>query len=497
MESVTRRASEWKYNLTVALMVFITASVLVLVISQASVDSKNVFYAVLLSNILLVGYLMLLRDISLGVILYLYSLTFLNHYWRLVIPGRWPDIDLPRMMFVFIWFVILIETVVGGRRLQPRTRIETAMLFLLTVILVVMVTKGHLQIRQFLNGYAIPFAMFVCAKNIFKTKDQLQRFLLWLAVPLCIYFPVNHMFEYFRLTQFVFPRYILSPEISGQEVVWGGRAMGAFLQPVATGSAMVTMYLLGMYKLSKMGGVVPRLIKVFITLLTPVAVFFTHTRSVYLGYFAAMVILLLFSRKQRLAALFVIVAVILGILGNWSNVTTGNRQAGGLATRDTVQGRLVLAEVSLRMFQDRPFVGVGFTRFQEYSHIYVRTVRSTVLGYREAWIGKHVNQHNQLLTVLTEIGLIGFIPLVLIYCWLFMVFIRARRTQVESYDSDFVVTVWAIWVGYMINIQFMEPRFFEFMNAFPYILAGIVVGGYQRAMLKSGITGFERKESVK
>lgn len=136
------------------------------------------------------------------------------------------------------------------------------------------------------------------------------------------------------------------------------------------------------------------------------------------------------------------------------------------------------------MFADRPFVGVGFTRFKDYAGPYVADVEATILGYREAWVAKRVGQHNHFLTVLTEIGLIGFVPLVLVYFFLLRTLWKAHGAGTESYDGDFVVAVWAVWAGYIINILFIEPRFFEFMNVFPFILAGIVVGGYQRAMLK-------------
>jgi O-antigen ligase len=147
-------------------------------------------------------------------------------------------------------------------------------------------------------------------------------------------------------------------------------------------------------------------------------------------------------------------------------------------------GRLVLAEVSMKMFMDRPFVGVGFTRFIEYSQPYVGTVRSTILGYREHWIGKEVNQHNELFCVLTEIGLIGFIPLLLIYGMMLRFLFKARSVKAENYDSELVVSIIAIWAGYLTNIQFMVPRFYEFMNTLPFLLGGIVYGGYQREMLK-------------
>jgi O-antigen ligase len=347
-----------------------------------------------------------------------------------------------------------------------------------------MLTKGHLIIRQFLNGYAVPFAMFVCAKNSFRSKKEVDRFLLWFAVPLSIYFPLNHIFEHYRITQLVFPRYILSPVIAGVEIQWGERALGAFLQPVATGMAMVSVYVLSLYRLSIMRGTFPKLVRVFITLITPIAVFFSYTRSVYLGFFAAMAVLGLFSRRQRLIGMFIIVAVVLGVLGNWSNVTTSERSAGGLATEHTAMARLVLAEVSMKMFADRPFVGVGFTRFMEYSPAYVKTVRTTLLGYKESWIGQNVNQHNQLLTILTEIGLIGFLPLVFLYITLWRTLHRAVKVDSDNYDRELVVTIWAVWAGYTMNILFMEPRFFEFMNVLPYICAGIIVGGYQRAMLR-------------
>jgi hypothetical protein len=479
-----RTESEWKYRLAVWTLVCVSAFLLIFAIYHNNVDNKNIFYGVLVANVLLIGYIVLLKEISLGIIIYLYSLTFLNYYWRFVLPGRWPDLDIPRLMFTFIWFVILLEALVGGRRLLPRTTPEYAMLALLVAILAVMLTKGHIIIRQFLNGYAVPFAMFVCAKNSFRTKKDVDRFLLWFAVPLSIYFPLNHIFEHYRITQLVFPRYILSPVIAGVEIQWGERALGAFLQPVATGMAMVSVYVLSLYRLSLMRGALPKLLRVFITLITPVAVFFSYTRNVYLAFFASITILFLFSRKQRKIGMFIIFMVVLGVLGNWSNITTEERSAGGLATEHTAMARLVLAEASMKMFMDRPFVGVGFTRFLEYSPAYVRTIRTTLLGYKEAWIGQSVNQHNQFLTILTEIGLIGFIPLVIIYVTIWRYLLKARHIQSGNFDYELVVTVMAIWAGYTLNVMFMEPRFFEFMNVLPYIFAGLIIGGYQRATLK-------------
>ncbi len=451
--------------------------------SKAALQFKTLFYGLVLSNVLVAAYLLLIKDMSYGILVYLYSLTFLNFYWRIVLPGKWPDLDIPRLVFVFLWLIFLLEVGLGVRRLLPRTNAEIAMLGVVIAIVISMSTNGVVQIRQLLNGFAIPYAVFVVAKNIFRTEKDINKLVYLVAVPISIYFPVNHIFEHYRMTQFVFPRYILSPQVAGQEIFWGGRTMGVFLQPSATGMATVSIFVLSLYGLSKRGGALAKIVAMIITLLTPVGVFFTYTRSVYLGFFMAMLGLAIFSRKMKIYAIVIITMIILGILANWSNIKTEKREVGGLATKHTVQSRLVLYQASLSMFLDHPFRGVGFKRFQEKALPYIRRVRTTFLGYRESWMGKNLNMHNHFLNTLNEVGLMGFIPLVLVYYFIFKILIPARRRPTPAYDSDFVVAVWAIFAQYISNAMFMEPRFFEFMNVFPFMMAGIVIGGQQRLKL--------------
>ena len=472
-----------KLPVTFFVLVAVSVAIGIYAGSKAAFQFKTMFYALILSNVLIAAYLLLIKNVTYGILVYLYSLTFLNFYWRIVLPGRWPDLDIPRLVFVFLWLVFLLEVALGVRKLLPRTKIEIAMLFVVAAVILSMSTNGRVQIRQLLNGFAIPYAMFVVSKNVFRTEKEINRLIYLLAVPLSIYFPVNHMFEHYRLHQFVFPRYILSPQIAGQEIYWGQRTMGVFLQPSATGMAMVSIFVLSLYGLSKSKRALSKIVAAFITMLTPVAVFFTYTRSVYLGFFMAMTILALFSRRMKIYGIIIISMIFLGILANWDNVKTENRAAGGLATKHTVQSRLVLYQAGLAMFQDHPFRGVGFMRFQDEALPYVRQVRTTLLGYREAWMGKNLNMHNHFLNMLIEVGLIGFVPLVLVYYFTFRILIPARKRPTPAYDSDFVVAVWAVFAQYLSNAMFMEPRFFEFMNVLPFMLAAIIIGGQQRLRL--------------
>jgi O-antigen ligase len=132
---------------------------------------------------------------------------------------------------------------------------------------------------------------------------------------------------------------------------------------------------------------------------------------------------------------------------------------------------------------DHPFVGVGFHDFEEHSLPYVRQVRSTVFGVRESWQGKTIKQHNHFLNTMTEVGLLGLVPQLLMFYFLFRILYKARKVHDDAVDHDFVVVIWAILAEYLTNAMFMEPRFYEFMNVLPFLLAGIVVGSYQRKRL--------------
>jgi O-antigen ligase len=449
----------------------------------SGLNVEALFRVLVLTNVLVVAYIVLLRSVVAGLVIYLYALVFLNYYWRIVIPGLWPDLDIPRLMFAFLWLLFVLEILLGRRPILPNTAVGTMMLWVIGAIILSEFITGKVIVGQFLNGFIIPYSMFMLCKNVFTDRRQVDRFVFWLAIPLSFYFPVTSILEHYEVYALIFPTYIGQAVVADVEIYWGGRAMGAFLQPVATGFAMIAMYVLAMYCLSRLKGAFAKLYMLIISIVTPIGIFFTYTRSVFVGFFTAMVVLFLFSRRLKMPAFVLIVGIGLAVMGNWSSVKTGNREAGGLATYDTAQGRMVLAQASLRMFMDHPFFGVGFTQFIGHAEPYVSQVRSTVLGYKEAWIGLAVNQHNQLLTVLTEIGLVGFVPLVLLYYLLLRTLWKARFVPADSFDTDFVVVVAAVVGTYLAEVLFVEPRYFEFMNTFPFMLAGIVAGGYHRAMI--------------
>jgi hypothetical protein len=488
LRSITDALESGRFSYTFLLLLAFSLGIGVLAGSRTMLSPKLLLTALAILNALLLAYLLLLRSMVFGVIAYLLSIAFLQYQWVWILPGALPDLAIHRLIFVFIWMVFLLEIGTGGRRMLPNTRIELAMMAMVLSVVLSLILFGGGAIRLMLNGFALPYAMFIVAKNIFKTEEDLRRLFVWMILPLSIYFPVNHIFEIYGLEQLVFPRYILDPNVGGESGVFGVRAIGAFLQPVATGFAMISCFYLSLYYLSRKSGALSRIVTVFLVLITPPAIYFIYTRSVYLGFFLSLIVLMVMSKRLKILAIIMIMMIGVGFVVNLENALTSDRTQGGLAVKSTAIQRLVLLEASLNMFKDRPFLGVGFNRFSQFSVEYVRQIRTTALGYRESFMGKHIAQHNHWLNTLTELGLSGFVPLLLVYIFMLSMFRKALSQHDHVIDRDFVVVVIAIWVEFMTNMMFMEPRFFEFMNVFLFITAGVVTGSYQRSLLAGGIS---------
>lgn len=449
-----------------------------------NMNLASFFRVLVLANVFLVGYLVLLRNLIAGIFVYLYSLVFLNYYWRIILPGLWPDLDIPRLMFVFIWLVFLLEVMMSRRRMLPAGAMGIMMLLIMGAVLLSMFVTGKISIRPFLNGFVIPYAMFAICRNVFTGKRDTERFISLLTLPLALYLPVTAIFEHLKMYSLVFPRYIGQTMVGEVELSWGGRAMGAFIQPAVTGMVMSSVFILAMTSLSRMKGGWARLYSFVVVVLTPIGVFFTYTRSAYLGFAAVLLVLVIYSKRLRVTAGVLLVAIGLAMLGNWSTVSSSNREAGGLAVTETAESRLVVAEASMQMFLDNPLLGCGFDQYLDKSLPYVMQIRSTVFGLKGAGGAEATNQHNQFISVLTEIGLVGFVPFVILYVLIFRLLGRAMRVETEEYDRDFVIAVVGVMAAYVSAIMFIEPRWFEFLNTFPMILLGIVSGGYERAVAR-------------
>lgn len=324
----------------------------------------------------------------------------------------------------------------------------------------------------FINGYLMPFTAFIFARAYLceeKSLELLFHFLFYFGV----YLSVMAFFEFFHLRQYVVPGYINDPEI------WLhlDRARGPFLNAAFNGTAINIGFLCGIQLLPRKEGATKIAYIVMLMLFFP-AVFFTQTRSVYLGFMITLAALLFFYRTsfpkwKTFTAPLLLVGVV--VLANIPNMFSPDRRTGGILQMAEVDERLALIKRSFLIFTDHPFFGVGMGQFTHISELY-RGLIPVPSSYTE------LIQHNHLLGMLVELGLIGTIVyLLLIGCFFRHLYLLIdRMPEAGFFGPNFLLVSVLMMIVYLNNNVFVEPSFFLFVNAVFFTCTGILEGMYNR-----------------
>ncbi len=203
--------------------------------------------------------------------------------------------------------------------------------------------------------------------------------------------------------QFVFPRYITSPEFSE----FFGRGRGPFLNPVANGivqSVGLCAALLWWPRLRRRG----QLLLLAAMPLFAWGIYSTLTRSVWMGAGLGVLVVVGLATPKAWRAAVVASALVGSLLVaavSWESLMTFKRDKGLDAelTAESAKLRPILALVAWHMFLDRPLLGCGFGQYP-YEMLPYLADRTTELPLEKV---RPFVQHNVFLALLTETGLVG------------------------------------------------------------------------------------------
>jgi hypothetical protein len=332
----------------------------------------------------------------------------------------------------------------------------------------------------FITGYLFPFIVFVFAKN-YIVREEDVTFILQALFYFGIYLSITAFFEYTNLRQFIFPRYIADPEIG---IHWD-RARGPFLNAAFNGVGILIGFISGLHLLQKKTGIAKAFHQTALLFFFP-AVFFTLTRSVYLGMLITLFIFLGWYKtsfsKWKLISLPLAVVLIVG-MANSPRLLSSERREGGVAQVGEVEIRLALLKRSIFMFSEQPFAGVGLAQFVPAS---IRSYKGPVANIEE--YARDTFQHNHLLAVAAELGITGLMT----YLTLIVLILRRLKQLVGKLPvkgimgNNLRVAIFAIWCVYLNNNLFVEPAHSIFVNSVPFLFAGLADGLYTRS-LESGL----------
>jgi hypothetical protein len=399
------------------------------------------------------------------------------------------DITIERLLFLILLFFLTMGSFAGKVRFKTNISIEISMMVFAVICVFSMLRTGFYPSTPdfpspwfvFITGYLFPFIVFVFAKNYVRNENEVQ---LLLQALFCfgMYLSLIAFFEFFNFRQFVFPQYINNPEIQ----IHLDRARGPFLNAAFNGVGILVGFICGIHLVEKKKGFVRIFYQSALMLFFP-AIFFTQTRSVYLGMLIVMVLFWGWYDtpfpKWKLVSLPLTVVLILAMAYS-PQLLSNERREGGIYQTEEMDIRMTLIQKSVFLFSEHPFAGVGLAQFIPAS---VKEYKGRIPFIAESAASPEF-QHNHLLGLAVELGAGGLIV------YLSIIFLILKRLCQLSgklqttglMGNNLRLVILSVWCVYLCNNLFVEPSNAIFINATPFVFAGIADGLYTRS-LQSGL----------
>ncbi len=441
----------------------------------------TVFYALAALIAVVWGTVFLTRGSLLGGGLVVLVVAAVFGYEFLHFEGGPMPLTLDRMLLPALVAAYAIQRWLGRVRPEPLGRAE----WLLIAFLGLMFVSGCLAgwqigasgiignaqpLVRLLFGYMVPFTLYWIARGARADEKQVAMVQAGVAL-LGVYLGVMGLLEISRQWWAVFPRHIADPTCG----IHFGRARGPMVHAVRYGLWLSVCLLAAWTWRPRL----PRVGQLALLAALPVmlaAVFFSYTRSVWLGFAGGAVIVLGLSLRGRWRPLVLGSVLGLGLivaLVGSDSLIGFRREQSAQETRHSASLRTSFAYVSWQMFLDRPLLGFGFGQFPKAKMPYLYD-RNTELDLEFI---RPLVHHNHFLCVLTETGLVGFgLFLAVLACWAARGWTLARCDDVPQYartQGILLLGALAVWTA---QLALHDLSFSVVDNSLIFFLAGLTMG---------------------
>jgi|GEM_PF-1585862 len=420
------------------------------------------------------------KDFCIGIYIWLLSVLFFK-YERISLAGSFlPDLSIDRVLFLFLIVVFGIELFTHRQAFFSPGSIGWAMFLFCFIAIVSMIWNGliikeggRLSIGQLLTGYIFPFSMFFIAQHIYYDRYKREGFVKFIIL-LGLYLGVTAILEHYGINRFIWPRYITDPYFG----IHFGRARGPFAQAAFNGTVLGFAFVASTYFLFSCGreNILWKILSIMLLVISPIALFFTYTRGTWIGGLLGFIIITwFFLRHRKMLTLLTVGFLAIAII--FTGIFLLDEKAIRMAisraySEQPVYDRLNLYIASLNMFKDSPLFGIGFGKFSDrVSDYYIN-----IDGIRFQDEAK--SEHDTLVGVLAEMGLIGLALVLYIYYKIISksIVLHKHLFSVQEEDRFLIYIFWGIWVVFLVNAIFIDMRYSEFINSIVFITAGIIFG---------------------
>ena len=325
--------------------------------------------------------------------------------------------------------------------------------------------------RFILVGTAIPFVCYGIGRFVFDREPALRR-LLWFVLGLAAYSAAVSVMQFHGPTALVWPRFIV------ENPSWDHRAVGVLDQPVVNGLILIIGFVVALHLAHQSTAHPWHKVGAYVIAATAAyAVYLTHTRVVWLAFGIALIAGAMLARGLRPAFLTALATVILGIGATWSDFTSADRAAGGVASTDEAKDRLNSLATSIWAVQEKPLAGWGIGRFAPVNTYHHQQWSPDIEWARGYGIASHLNE----VGIAVELGLVGLGLWLAVLALVFRRLVRAvRLLPKDGATRNLAFIALLSFVALLVAGTTVDLRFFIFPTALVMLLVGIAVGRAER-----------------
>jgi len=323
---------------------------------------------------------------------------------------------------------------------------------------------------RLIASFWMPAALYAIVRCAKFSEQAWKTMLICLSV-LGVYLAALAVAEISQQWWAVFPRYISDPTLG----IHFGRARGPALMSASLGVFLSICFWSAWFLWSHVGRA-GRLALLASMALMCVGLYFTYTRSAWLGLAAGLAVIPLLQFPRSWRPVLIVGMLFVGVIGA---ATVGNKiihlnrhDTNGAADHSVYQ-RASFFYVSMKMVRDAPLVGCGFGRFYDRKLPYLAD-RSQQIELESI---RDLDHHNTFLSLLTETGLIGFsLFLAVLIAWARASWQLAVDATRENWVRAHGLLAIAALIVYTVNGMFHDLTLSSSEQWLLSLMAGVSVG---------------------
>lgn len=199
-----------------------------------------------------------------------------------------------------------------------------------------------------------------------------------------------------------------------------------------------------------------------------VAVGLTYTRSSILAAVLVALLIGMTRLRARLVTLGLVLFVVLLVAASWGRIASTSAYRDRFSNKTNVQARVLIQDWSIQLAKRRPVFGWGYGSFDQVKN----SSEFGSTGGIPASFGLESTSHNTFLTVIVELGLLGFALLVTPFAIILARAVPVARQAVE--ERWFLIGSIGTILVYILNAASIDMRFFSFVPALAFVFLGLI-----------------------